>query len=307
MKWIFGICVVAIAAGVVVTMTVPAQTITPDEGTLKLLPPDVQGVASLDVAALRSSSLIQDVLQKHGFPGGAQAFMDSTGFQPLRDVDKLTVAFGSKPVAIIAAHYDRAKFEQYFQNQGAAGETYLGRAIYSPGPQQMQSISLIDNFILAGDTDMVKQVIDRMAAPAPSVLQNTTLMDMIRKIETGNQVWVVGGSPDIMARIPAPIPAQFQDVLKSWTSGAYQMRIAGDVHIKAIGNFADADSAKNSADLLRGFVALARTQSAQQPNLVHLLDGVRIENAGASMTVQVDEPGDLLKSLEPKKLAELVK
>jgi len=307
MKWIFGICAVALIAGVVATLTVPAQTITPDEATLKLFPPDVQGIASIDVASLRNSSLLQDVLQKQGFPGDLQDLVQATGFQPLQDIDKVTAAAGPKPVAVVEARYDRFKMEQYLQQKGATSETYLGRVLYSPGPNQAESLSFIDRMIVAGDTGMVKQVIDRLAAPAPNVLQNAALMDMIRKMESGNQVWVVGSTMDALTRAPVPMPPQMQDVLKSLTSGSYQMRLTQDVHVKAIGSFSDSQSAQTSADLLRGLVALARTQAAQQPDLVHLLDGVRVDNAGSLMTVQIDEPGDLLKNLQPKKVADLVR
>src|SRR5436190_17388002 len=122
MKWILGACIVAVVAGVIATMTVPAQTITPDETTLKLLPQDLQGIASVDVASLQNAVLVQDFLQKNGLPGGTQDFVDATGFQPLRDVDKATVGLRDKIVAIIEARYDRFKVEQYFQNHGASSE-----------------------------------------------------------------------------------------------------------------------------------------------------------------------------------------
>ena len=309
MRWTVGICAVAAIAGIAATLTIPAQTITPDEATLKLFPPDIQGIASFDAAALRNSSLIQELLQKQSYPRAAQDFFDATGVQPFRDVDKVTVALGSKLLAIVEARYDRFKVEQYLQNQGAASETYLGRVLYSPNAQQFGSISFIDHMVLAGDTAMLKQVIDRLAAPAPNVLENAALMEMIRKSESGNQVWVVGLNADALANssVPAPVPPQFQDILKSLASGSYQMRITQDVHVKAIGNFANSDSARTSADLLRGLIALARTQAAPQPDVVHLLDGVRVDNAGSLMTIQIDMPGDLLKTLQPKRLAELAR
>jgi len=306
MKWILGACIVAVVAGVVATMTVPAQTITPDETTLKLLPQDLQGIAFIDVAGLRNATLIQDLLQKQGFPGVPQDFMDATGIQPLRDIDKATIGIGSKPVVILEARYDRFKVEQYLQNQGAASETYLGRTLYSPQPQQPESITFIDRYIVAGDTDLVKQVVDRMAAPAANVLQNAALMEMIRRIETGNQVWLVGANAGTLTR-SVPAPPEVQNILTSLTSGSYQMRIAQDVHVKAIGNFSTNESARNSADMLRGLIALARTQTAQQPDLLHLLDGVRVEDTGNLMTIQIDAPGDLLKNFQPRKVAELVR
>src|SRR4029078_5850806 len=120
-------------------------------------------------------------------------------------------------------------------------------------------------------------------------------MDMIRRVETGNQVWVVGSNAGSLTGL-VPAPPEFQNLLTSITSGSYQIRIGQDVHVKAIGNFSSNESARNSADMLRRLVALARTQTAQQHDVLQLLDGVRIEDTGNLMTIQIDAPGDLLKN-----------
>ena len=75
------------------------------------------------------------------------------------------------------------------------------------------------------------------------------------------------------------------EILKSLQHGTYQMRVDRDVHARATGNFADADSAKNLADMARGLIALAKVQAAkQQPDLVHVLDGIQISSSGSSVT-----------------------
>src|SRR5262249_28369603 len=161
---------------------------------------------------------------------------DITGFQPLRDVDKVTVAMGAgnRAIAIAEARYDHFKVEQYLRDHNASTETYGGRVLYSPPDTTRMSLAFLDRSILGGDTDMLKQAIDRMAAPAPSALQNTALLDMVRTIETGNQIWVVGQTgANIATTLPIPMPPEVQDVFKSLTSGSYQMRISQDVHIKA--------------------------------------------------------------------------
>src|SRR5207237_6891581 len=90
------------------------------------------------------------------------------------------------------------------------------------------------------------------------------------------------------------------EVLKSLRRGTYQMRVDRDLHARATGNFADADSAKNLADMARGLIALAKVQVArQQPDLVHLLDGIEVSSSGSSVIAEIEEPGDLLMKLRP--------
>src|SRR5262245_60377293 len=137
MKWILGICVVAVITGIAATLAVPAQTITPDEAILKLFPADTTAVASFDVASLKNSALVQGMIQQQGIPPAAKEFIDATGFDPTRDVDKATVGFGGNNhlLAIVQAHADRFKIEQYLRDHNASSETYLGRTIYSaPAP-----------------------------------------------------------------------------------------------------------------------------------------------------------------------------
>jgi hypothetical protein len=305
MRWILAVCALAVLAGMVATVAMPAQTIIPDEATLKLFPAETRGVATIDVAGLRTAPLIQELLRQ-GYPGDLREFIEKTGFQPDRDVDKVTVATAAgRGVAIVFARYDRFKFEQLLQEEGKQPtETYLGRVLY--GEEQV-SATFIDNMIIAGNTDMVKQVIDRLAAPAPNAASNADLLAMIRKIEAGNQIWAVGQlDPAMFAQIPVQVPPQIAELVRTFTAGSYQMRIGLDVHAKAIGQFTNEDSARVAADLARGLVAMVRLQSAKQPDLLQLVNGVRIDNAGPSMTIEFDAPGDFLKKLQPGRIAQLV-
>jgi hypothetical protein len=87
-------------------------------------------------------------------------------------------------------------------------------------------------------------------------------------------------------------------MLKSLQSGTYQMRVDTGIHAQMIGKFGDAESAKNVGDMARGFIALARMQVAkQQPDMVSLLDGIQISNTATTLTVKVEESGELLKKL----------
>lgn len=306
MKWIVGVSFVAVMLGAAATMTIPAQTITPDEGTLKLFPPEIQGIAYIDVAALRNSRLVQDLLAD---PNSAlhnrdfARFEEKTGFKPERDLDHVTAGrAGAKEVLVIAhARYDRFRIEQFLKDNNFSDEVYLGRTLYKRDVDshgEEGRICFIDNLVLVGSESLVKQAIDRLAAPAPSLLQKSAIMDQVRKIEAGNQVWAVGEFS--VKDLPRPFhgPAQAEELLKSWQGGVYQMRVDSDVHVRATGNFTDAESAKTLGDLIRGVVAMAKMQVAQQPDLLHLLDGLQVRNSGTSMTINFDASGDLLRKLK---------
>src|SRR5215472_14901652 len=93
MKWALGASVFAIAMGWAATTTIPAATVSIDEGIFKFLPPETQGVVFIDVAGLRNASFVRDVLkdQKLTVPREWDEFAKATGTNPESDIDKVTI------------------------------------------------------------------------------------------------------------------------------------------------------------------------------------------------------------------------
>jgi hypothetical protein len=305
MKWILGVTCIALVIGVVATMSVPAQTITPDEATLKLFPSETQGIGFVDVAGLRGSTLFNElILQKLPHPQELNEFVQATGFDVMRDVDRVTAGrINQRDVlAIIQARYDSFKVEQYVKDKAdhIVTETYLGRVIYrgNGDSEHAGGVSFINNLIVAGSLSGVKQAIDRLAAPAPSVVQNAELMDQIRTIEAGNQVWAAGKFD--MNLFGKQAPDRIEEMAGSLKSGTYQMRIDQDVHVRASGIFGSTEMAKSTGDTLRGLVAMARLQvsGGQDDKLLRLLDGVSIENSNERVLITFNTTGTLLKELQ---------
>ncbi len=306
MKWILGFTAVAVLVGVAATITVPAQTVTLDEGTLKLLPPETQGIAFIDVAGLRNAALFNDlILQKiPALPHELGEFTQATGFEIPRDVDSVTAGrIGDhNALVLIRARYDKFKVEQFVQDKSdhITTETYLGRLIYTGNdsdPDHAGGVTFIDNLIIAGSLASVKQVIDRMAAPAASAIDNTELMRQIHTIEAGNQVWAAG-KVDTNMFGGHPGPEKIGEITSALTAGTYQMRIDQDVHAKATGSFNSAEMAKAASDTLRGLLAMGRLQFAQEEKLTRLLDGISVENSSDQLTVTFNASGDLLKQIQ---------
>lgn len=301
MKWIIGLSLISVALGWAATGTIPAATITPDEATLKYFPQETQGIVFIDVAALRNAPLVQDALNKGQFkslPPGLDDFQQSTGFDIRRDLDRVTVAkISARERLVVAdARYDKFKTEQFLKDKGKEAETYLGRAIYRDGDGAM---TFLDNVIFFGTENAVKGALDRITYPG-SVQIGSDLLDAIRNIEAGNQVWAVGNfsQEDLPAtKLRESTPAA--QILKSLQHGTYQMRVDRDLHARATGSFSDADTAGNLADMARGFIAVAKLQVAkQQPDLLNLLDGIQVSSNGAAVMVRIEERGDLLLKLQ---------
>src|SRR5690606_3959544 len=106
MKWTLGLGAAMLAVLTAAGATA-AQAVVPDEATLKLLPAETRGLSGIDVAGLRHTALIQELLAAQGYPEDVREFIEATGFQPDRDIEKVTVGHlgRRRAVAIIEARF----------------------------------------------------------------------------------------------------------------------------------------------------------------------------------------------------------
>jgi hypothetical protein len=298
--------VAAIVVGWAATATIPAAAVSVDDVSLKFLPPDTQGIACIDVAALRNAPLVQTAMQNKvgpAIPPPLADFVSATGFDPQQDVDKITVAkVGTQnALMIVQGRIDKFKVEQYLKDKGKEPQAYLGQTLYIDGNG---AFLLSDNLVVMGQPDAVKKAVDQMQVPGSLPLRSD-LMAAIQTIDAGNQIWAVGDfSVNDLGTAGVPAVTPVLAILKSLQGGTYQMRIDTDIHAVATGNFADSPSAQNLGDMVRGLLAVAKLQVAQkQPDMLRVLDGIQVSNSGPKLTVRVDESGDILKRLQKLKPA----
>jgi hypothetical protein len=304
MKWITGLPIVAIAMAWAVSSASPGATITWDDASLKFLPPETQGIAFVDVAALRDAALVRDVLDKGdvGYPRELVDFMSATGFDPMKDLDKLTIAkIGAQDALVVAqGRIDKFKLEQFFKDKGKEPEVYLGQTLYH---DRNTTIGVLGTSVLIGPVNAVKKGIDQMQLPG-SVPLRRDLLDAIQTIEAGNQVWCVGdfSTPDLGA-IGAQGSAPLAEALKSLKAGTYEMRIDTGLHARGTARFSDEESARNISDLAKGGLAVARLRVSNEPGVLRLLDGILINSSGPAVVIKIEASGDLLKQLQDLKRA----
>src|SRR5262245_54896400 len=304
MKWIAGVLVVAVGFGVLATRTIPAQTVTPDLGILKLMPGETQGVAFIDAAALRNTPLGQEFIAEGRIPTTPpklDEFVQATGFDFRRDMDRLTVGrlADKRMLLVVEGRYDKFKVERFLSDHVSRLESHMGRQSYEDRDLDV-GVAFMDTMIIAGYIEAVKKAIEQASVPASSMLLSDDLLATIRTIDAGNQVWGVGEFHFDELPVPKLAPQGAGPVLelvKTLRGGTYQMRVDRDVSARITGRFTDADSAKTIADVGRGMVSLMKLQVAKDQDILQALDGVQISNSGTTIVVNIDETGDVLKKL----------
>jgi hypothetical protein len=301
MKWILGVSLtIAVAMGWVATAMVPAAPVTIDDVSLKFIPSQTQAIVFVDVIALRNAPLFMEALKGKNpdYPNKLDEFIRTTGFDPQRDLDRVTFAkLGAKDgLAIVQGRFQKPKVEQFLKNEGARTESYLGHTIYR---DTESAYVLLDNVVLTGEYDAVKKGVDQMQLPGSAPLRKE-LVAAIQSIEPGNQLWAVGDlTVNDLGAVGVRGPAPVTEMLKTLKSGTYQMRIDTGLHARATGTFGDAESAQNLGDMARGMLSLMKVQMAKQrPDVTQLLSGIQVNYTGTTVTLQIEESAEQLKMLK---------
>src|SRR5262249_27476397 len=124
MKWILGVSMVALALGLGATAPAPVAAVSAVsvDDSFKFLPPETRSIAFFDVAGLRDSPLAQESLKSGaiGIPHELAEFVSATGFDPERDIDKVTLGqlTGKDGLVIAQGRIDKFKIEQYLRDKG---------------------------------------------------------------------------------------------------------------------------------------------------------------------------------------------
>src|SRR5258708_3730921 len=209
----------------------------------------------------------------------------------------------------------------------ALGALYLDPASAAVGPLPPQALSLPagTRYVMGLDIKrfVASPLYTRYAAARTSnrpqafeELEQKTGLNPQRDLDqvyvAGSQAGVPGRSGDAPIRvrcmqkvIPGPAgPGTSESIelpaLKSLTvTGDLEPQVSLDI----TGEAADEPAAKNLADVVRGFVALASLQANQKPELKQLASAISVTTEASRVHVAARVPYEVIDSLQPKRAA----
>jgi len=270
----------------------PAPTGTRVDPVLAALaPPDAVMLAGVRMDAVRPTALYQKLLAGK-LLDQLDDFARETGFDPRRDVREILASSNGRDTIIAA----RGTFNVR-EPEGATKTSYKGYTLYVG---ERGVVGLIDgSTAVAGELAAVKAALDRYKAGDRS--GPSELLARARQIPPENQVWAVssGYSSALAGRIPesgnaANIGRMLQAVEKV-TAGA---DLHAGFNAYAEGVCATDQDAKNLGDTVRGLAGLGRLSVPKnQPDLLRVWDGIKVEQAQRTIRVTVVVPEDLAEKL----------
>ena len=290
------------------------------------LPADTTFVMGFDVKRLVQSEFYQRFGKEKGGLARPEAFAEleeKTGLNPERDVDQVVVAGkgdaakgpGEAGIVIVSGRFDQYKIGRAIETDKKGSVTWkkhegVTEYLFNEDKKGAGALAFIDDDTLVmGSQAAVEAVITARVQGQPRLKANAGLTALLERVKPGSTFWMVGDQ-SLLAKLPTEMPAPGSGPA---TGGSIQLPalqslvVTGDLDpalsVEAIGEARDEAAAKNLADIVRGFLALAQLQAGQKPELKELTSAVSVATDTNKVRVSARFSYQLLASLHPKRTA----
>ncbi|HEU0106068.1 MAG TPA: hypothetical protein VFT38_07845 [Vicinamibacteria bacterium] len=289
------------------------------------LPAGTRYVMGLDVKRFVASPLYTKYAAARA-ANRPQAFEElerKTGLNPERDLDQVYVAGSQAGVpgrsgdalVVVVGRFDRTNVAHAIETEkkGVTSKNVQGTIVYlfsedRTGRASGATAFLDDNTLVMGTQASVEQTVIARAKGEAPLRSNPALLALLEGVRPGSTFWMVGDQT-LLSNMPKAIPGPggpgtSQSIelpaLKSLTvTGDLDPQVSLDI----TGEAADEPAAKNLADVVRGFVALATLQANQKPELKQLASAISVTTEASRVHVAARVPYEVIDSLQPKRAA----
>jgi hypothetical protein len=267
-----------------------------DNVLAQMVPDNSLVLVGMRMEQLKSTPLFQKLVAQEKLPQ-LDDFARESGFDPRRDVRDLLLASSGKQTVLLA----RGNFHPTIPVK-ATKLKYHGYTIVSngeSGPQESGFCILDSSLAAAGPVPALEAALDQYKSGRRN--NASALLTRARSIAENYQLWVVtaGDSNFITENMPGISGgADFGRIFRSLQNTLIQADLRNGLKGIAEGSCTTAQDAKTLADAARGMVGMGRLNTPEnQPELVRLWDGIKVEQVDRKITLTVDIGQDLIDQL----------
>lgn len=290
------------------------------------LPAGTRYVMGLDVKRFVASPLYTKYAAAHSAnrPQAFEELEQKTGLSPERDLDQVYVAGsqagvpgrGGDALVVVVGRFDRAKVARAIETEkkGVTSKNVQGTTVYlfnedRAGKDRTGATAFLDDstLVMGTQASVEQTVIARARGEAP-LRNNAALLALLESVRPDSTFWMVGDQT-LLSNMPKAIPGPggpgtSQSIeLPALKSLVVTGDLEPQVSLDITGEAADEPAAKNLADVVRGFVALASLQANQKPELRQLVSAISVTTEASRVHVAARVPYEVLDSLQPKRSA----
>jgi hypothetical protein len=298
-----GLCTGLVAYYTGMPMGAFGQTEGPSE--LQYVPADAVLVAYADVQNVMKSDLrkkLHSTMARKHDEKGQKEFQAATGIDIEHDIDHV-VAF-LEPSAterysgmvLATGRFDAARLEALAREHGAEVEDYKGKRLITKRgvesehhAQHSFTVAFISpGLVGVGETSVIRHALDRQGGQ--SVLANRELMNLVNDVDESN-AWAVGRFDALIsqAQLPEGVVSKIPAVRLFAANGHINGGVRGNIRAEA----RDEQAGQNLRDVVQGFLALAKLQASQKPELQTLLESLQLGGTGKTVSLSFEVPSQV--------------
>lgn len=281
-----------------------------DSTLFQLVPPDSGVIIGLNLDEIRASSFGQSIFSQAQANMGPEMkkFIETTGFDPLRDIDRILIAAParnqkSRGLFLLRGSFDRTRFAELAVQPGTTASAYRGVQVLTMKKQgaEPMSVACFDaSLVVGGDPESVRAAIlrrDQGAAP------NAALAAKVNELGATNDIWMVSRvSPaELTGEVAAgKIGGNPQmEMLKSIEQVSGGLKFGSDLMLTADVTTRTPAEAQNIAATLRLFIGLAASGNRNAKDAAAILQKLALRAEGNSVKLSFSMPeAEIRKSFE---------
>lgn len=317
-----GVLALGVALAVGALAFGPAKGLGPLPAQALALPADAPFVAGIDVKRLTATEFYKKQMAAASVsrPDAFKELEDKTGLNPERDVDQVVIAgarqaAGRNGVVLVLGRFDEYQLARALESKpGVTWDKQEGTTVYlfdEGAARAARAVAFLDSHALVfGSTALVRTTLANRSRGTGGLASNAALAGLLARVKPGATFWMVGDQ-SVLANLPTslPGPGAAAGSGSSLTLPALQsLIVTGDVEpqvaLDVIGDTADEAAAKNLADVVRGFVALASLQAQERPELQQIAQAFSVTTSASQVQVSFRITPEVLERLVPGKQAQ---
>lgn len=299
---------------------------------LQLVPSNATLIAQANVSEIMASELRQKLRQVMPMQENGQKEIETqTGINIETDIDRViaclapSVDGGSGQGMVLArGRFDEVRIEALMREHGAHVEEYKGKRIIVADVHKASSDARVNDtvdvvhgrpgsfalsfvepgFAAMGSTGLIRQAIDlkqggNSSTGLASVTTNDEVMGLVRSLDSGNNAWAVGRFDALTAN--AKLPNAVTERLPAITWVTFAAHVNGGLRGTLRAEARDDEAANNLRDVIRGFMALAKMQAGNAPQLQAMMQSLELGGSGKTVAISFDVPASVFELVASSK------
>jgi hypothetical protein len=259
---------------------------------LAYVPADASIVGYANVREVMLSDLRQRIREIAPDGVGQSELQEHLGLDIEQDIDHVVAFLAPGPdegrpagLVLLRGRFDTTRLEAVARGGGGTVTTYEGIRIVSAEVGEGGSLAMAfmePGLVALGDLATVQQAVDR-GAPEAGLADNPEMAALLERVETGSNAWAVGRLGDLSALgvLPDDVAIQMPALSSFTLSGRVNGGLSGALSIEG----RDEEAGQNLRDVVRGFMALAKMQTAEAPALQTMLESLQLGGTGTLVTL----------------------